>query len=99
MCSQRTRLADIGLRGGPTLRAVDGQEHRGNVVGIGRLGEIVDGAAPHRVHGRRNIAVAGQHDGARIGAAPREQRNDVEAVAVGEPHVDHRKGGRGRLHL
>ncbi len=36
---------------------------------------------------------------ARVGPAPLERRDHVEAVAVAEPHVDHGEGGRGGFEL
>ena len=71
-----------------------GQQRVGDVVGIGGLCQIVDGAELHGGHGRGDVAVAGQHDGARVGAHLGELGDDVEAIAVLQPHVDDGKGRR-----
>ena len=60
-----------------------------DVVGIGGLGEIVDRAELHGGDGGGDIAVAGQHHGARFRAYLLERGDDVDAVAVFEPHVHH----------
>ena len=99
MCSQRTRSADIGLAGGSALRAVERQQRGGDVVGVGGLRHVVDGAELHRGDGGGDIAVAGQHDAAGVGPAPLERRDDVEAAAVAEPHVDDGIGRRRLLDL
>ena len=70
-----------------------------HVVGVGGLGEIIDRAELHRIHRGRDIAVAGQDDAARVRPALLQRGDDVEAVAVAEPHVDHREGGRDLLDL
>ena len=75
------------------------QQRRDHVVGVGRLGQIVDRADLHRVDRGGDIAVAGQDDAARFGPAALERRDDIEAVAVAEPHVDHREGRRRLLDL
>ena len=92
MCSQRTRSADIGFSGGSAL-PVERQQRCHHVVGVDRLGEIVDRAEFHRVHRGGDVAVAGEDDGARIGTTALERGDHVEAVAVAEPHVDHGEGG------
>jgi hypothetical protein len=94
MCSQRTRSADIGFSGGSARSAFARQQRGDHVVGVGGLGEIVDRAELHGVHRGGDVAVAGEDDGARVGPALLERRDDVEAVAVAEPHVDHREGRR-----
>ena len=65
-----------------------------DLVGIGGLGEIIDGAELHRGHGRRDIGIARQDDAARVGALGLEMRHDIEAVAVDEAQIDHRVSGR-----
>ena len=73
------------------------QQSRRHVVGVDRLGQIIDGAELHRVHRGGDIAVAGEDDAARLGPAALERADHVEPVAVPQPHVDHREGGRGLL--
>ena len=98
MCSQRTRSADIGIlrrrrldgRGRCNQRVID-------VVGVGGLGEIVDGAELHRGDRGGDIAVAGQHHGARLGAHILQRGDHVDAVAVVEPHIHHGESGRAAL--
>ena len=75
------------------LRAQRGAD----VVGIGRLGEIVDGAHLHRGDGGGDVAIAGQDDAARLGPATLQRRDDLEAIAIGKTHVDHREGRRAAL--
>ena len=60
-----------------------------DVIRIRRFRKIVDGAEFYRLHGSRNVAVAGQNDRARIGPLLLERRNDVQATPVTEPHVYH----------
>src|SRR5205807_1472968 len=70
-------------------------QQRGNhVVRVGGLREIVDCAELHGVDRSRDVAVTRQNDAARIGTTLLERRDDVKPVAVGEPHVDDRKGRR-----
>ena len=73
MCSQRTRSADIGFSGGSILRVAVREQGGHHVVGVGGLGEIIDGAELHRVHRGGDIAVAGQDDAARVGPAALER--------------------------
>ena len=68
-----------------------------DLVGIGGLREVVERAHLHRRHGGRDVAVAGQDDAARVGAALLQALDHVKAVAVAEPHVDHGEGRRLRL--
>ena len=75
------------------------QQRGDDVIGVDRLGEIIDGAELHRVHRGGDVAVAGEDDAARFGAAALQRGDDVEPVAVAEPHVDHGKGRRGALDL
>jgi len=42
------------------------QKRLDHIIGIGRLGQIVDRAGLHRGHGGGDIAIAGQHDGPAI---------------------------------
>ena len=65
-----------------------------DIVGIGGLGQIIDRAELHRGHGGGDIAVAGQHHGARLGAHVLQRGDDVDAVAVIETHVHHGEGRR-----
>src|SRR5476651_632353 len=65
-------------------------------IGVGRLGEIVDGAFLHGGHRGRDVAVAGQHDDADVGPRLAERLHQLEAVAVAQPQVEHGEGGRPR---
>ena len=47
------------------LAALEREQRRDHVVGVHRLGEIVDRAEFHRIHGGGDVAVAGEDDGAR----------------------------------
>ena len=79
--------------------AVKREQGGHHVVGVDRLGEVVDRAHLHRVHRGGDVAVAGQDDGAGVGAAALERGDHVEAVAVAKTHVDHRIGRRGGLQM
>ena len=81
------------------MRVVLCEQCRDDVIGIDRLGQVVDSAKLYRVHRSGNVAIAGEDDAARIGPPALECGNHVEPVAVAEPHVDHGKGGCGFLHL
>ena len=81
------------------LPVVERQQRRNDVVGIDRLGEVIDGAEFDRIHRGRDVAVAGEDDGARFRPALLHGRYDIEPVAVAEPHVDDGEGGRGLLDL
>ena len=65
-----------------------------DLVRVGGLRQIVEGAHLHRRHRGRDVAVAGQDDAAGIGTAVLEALDHVEAVAVAEAHVDHGEGRR-----
>ena len=78
------------------LLVVERKQRRDHVVGIDRLGEIVDGAELNGVHGGRDVTVAGEDDGAGLGTALFHGGNNIQPVAVAKPHVDHRES-RGRL--
>ena len=58
------------------------------------LGQIIDGSQLHRRHGGGDVAVAREHDGACVGADLGELGDDIEAVAVLQPHVDDGEGRR-----
>ena len=63
MCSQRTRSADIGLSRRRRQALAAAQQGVGDVVGVDRLGQIVDGAGLDRRDRGRDVAVAGDdHD-------------------------------------
>ncbi len=77
-----------------------GREQRGDdVVGVRRLREIIDRAHLHRGHRGGDVAIAGQHDGAGFGALLLQRRDDIEAIAVAEPQIDHCEGGCGLADL
>ena len=46
-----------------------------------------------------DVAIAGQHDGAGVGALALQRRHHVEAVAVAEPQIHHCEGGSGLADL
>jgi hypothetical protein len=74
--------------------AFEREQRIDDVVGVDRLGQIVERAELHGGHRGRDIAVAGEDDRACVGTPPLERRDHVEAVAVAEPHVDHSESGR-----
>ena len=63
-------------------------------VGIGRLGEIIDGALFHSGNGGGDVAVAGEHDDADVRTRLAKRSHEFESVAVAQPKVEHRKGRR-----
>src|SRR5579863_3529450 len=72
-----------------------GRHQRGeNLVGVDRLGEIVESAELDRRDGGCDRAVARQYDGARVRPRRLEFAHDVEAAAVAKAKVDDRKGRR-----
>ena len=90
MCSHSTRSSDIGLRAAARRRSHRASiERRQDLVGVGRLGQVVRRAAPHGFDRRRDAAVAGQHDDARGRIGCFELRDQVEAAAVRHPQVEH----------
>src|SRR5579864_4482028 len=72
------------------LSVVEREQRGSDVVGIDRLGEIIDRAELYRIHRGGDVAVAGEDDGARFRPALFHRRNNVEAIAVAKPHIDHR---------
>jgi len=78
---------------------VEGEQSRGDIVGIHRLCQIIDRAELHRIHRGRDIAVASENNGACLRAALFHRRNHIEAVAVPEPHINHRKCGGSLFNL
>jgi hypothetical protein len=80
--------------------AAPGREQRGDdVIGVGRLQEVVDGAKFHRLDGGSDIALASQNDRARVGSLLFEERNNVQAAAVMQSQVDHSIFWRAQLNL
>ncbi|CCC96996.1 protein of unknown function [Azospirillum baldaniorum] len=79
-------------RGGQ--RAAVGQQGGFHGVGVRRLRQIVHRAGLHRGDRRGDVAVAGQHDDAGVGAGVAQGLDHVQAAAVGQPQVDHREGRR-----
>ena len=75
------------------------EQRRDDVVGVDRLGQVVDRAELHRVHRGGDVAVAGEDDAARVRAPALERGYHVEPVAVAEPHVDDGESGRRFLDL
>ena len=71
-----------------------GLEGRLDLVGICGLRQVVERTELNRRDGRGDVAVAGQDDAAGLWPALLQARNDVEAVAVAEAHVDHGIGRR-----
>src|SRR6516165_5906853 len=65
--------------------ALEREQRRDNVVGVHRLGEIIDRAELHRDYGGCDVAVAGEDDGAGIGTTALERADHVETIAVLEP--------------
>src|SRR5829696_2243098 len=77
------------------LAAVRGQRLLDG-VGVGRLGEIVNGAFLHGGDGGSDVAVAGQHDDADVGPRLAQRTDQLQPVAVAQPQVEHGEGGRPR---
>ncbi|CAH1656490.1 hypothetical protein CHELA20_53675 [Hyphomicrobiales bacterium] len=72
--------------------------HQGgmDLVGVSGLREVIEGAELHGRDRGRDIAIAGEHDAARVEATLLEAGDDVQAVPIAEAHVDDREG-RGLL--
>jgi len=66
-----------------------------DVVCVGRLAQIVHRAQLDRGDGGRDVAIAGEHDGTRVLTHLVQGIDDIEAVAVLKPQVDHGIGRRG----
>jgi hypothetical protein len=64
------------------LSAVEREQGRGNIIGVDRLGEIVNGAELYRVHRGSDVALARENDGARFRTPLLHRRNNVETVSV-----------------
>lgn len=62
-------------------------------VGIGRLGEIVDGAFLHGGDGGCNVAVTGQHHNADVRPCLAQRSHQFEAIAVPQSQVEHGECG------
>ena len=60
-----------------------------NFISIGRFGKIIDGAAFYRFHRGCNIAVAGQHDDARIRIFGSQIFYHIKPIAVFQSHINH----------
>src|SRR5471030_1617645 len=65
-------------------------------VGVGGLGEIVDGAFLNGGHRGRDVAVAGQNDDADVGPRLAQRLHQFQPVAVTETKIEHGEGGRPR---
>jgi len=65
---------------------------RDDIVRVGGLGEVIDGAEFDRRHCGGDIAVTRQDDRARIRALLTDFFDHVQSVAVFKPHVDDRVG-------
>ena len=63
------------------LAAILSKKRSGNIVGIGRLGEVIDHPELHGRNCVRDIAVASEHNALGIGTAPLQRRDDVETIA------------------
>ena len=106
-CTARRRAGCApSARGRPTSDfpaarrcGLDREQRVDHVVGVGGLRQIIDRAELHGVDRGRDVAVAGEHDAVRLGPALLQRRDDVEPVAVAEPHVDHRVERRRLLDL
>ncbi len=75
-----------------------GQQGADHIVGVGGFGQVVACPGLNRRHGGGDVAVAGQHDHPGVGANLVDRLDDPEAVAVFQPHVQHREGRGTRLH-
>jgi hypothetical protein len=72
-------------------------QRRIDLVGVGRLGEVVDRAELHRSHGGRDVAVTGEDDDLGVLALLAQRLDDVEAMTVFEPEIDDRESRRARF--
>ena len=63
-------------------------------VCVGGLRQIIEGAELHSGDGGGDVAVAGEDDAARVRAGFLQFLDDVESIAVAQPHVDDREGRR-----
>ena len=75
------------------------QQRGDDFIGIRRLGKIIERAELHGGDGGGDVAVAGQHDGAGVGALALQRRHHVEPVAVAQPQIHHGEGRRGCIDL
>ncbi len=87
-----------GVGGRPRGLARQGQKSSGDVVGVGRLGQVVHRSGLHGGHRRGDVAVAGEHHNPRPGAHLGDGFDHLEAVAVLQAHVEDRERGGVRLH-
>src|SRR3954451_595620 len=76
------------------LLGAAGKQCRYHIVGVGRFRQVIHRAHLHRGHGGGDVAVAGQHDSARVRTLALQRRHYVKAVAVAEPQIYHGKGRR-----
>src|SRR5476649_1693838 len=65
-------------------------------VGVGGLGEIVDGAFLNGGNRGRDVAIAGQNDDADVGPRLTQRLHQLQPVAITETKIEHREGGRPR---
>ena len=97
MCSQRTRSADIGLSRGGGRPWPLRKQRIDHVVGIDRLGEVVDRARLDRRDRGRDVAVAGHDHDPHLRPQLAQDAHQIEAAAFGQAHVEHRELGPVRL--
>ncbi len=69
-------------------------ERRQDVLGVGRLGQIVHRPKLHRGNGGGDIAVAGEHQRTAIGPGLLQHSDDLKPAAVLKAHVHDSIGGR-----
>ena len=68
------------------------QQGLGHIICIGRLGQIVQSPRLHRRHRSGDIAIAGQHDHAGIGAGSMDGLNHRQTASVLKPQIQNRIG-------
>ena len=69
-----------------------GQKRGLDLVGVGRLGDVVDRTGLHRGHGRGDVAVSGQDHDPRIRPPITDHRHQIKAVAVFDAQIEDGEG-------
>src|SRR5262249_43479705 len=77
------------------LRPVEGSLQQYLETGrVERLGEVVEGAVLHRLHGAIDGTLAREHDDRELGMVDPESGQETEAIHAGHHEVAHHDGGR-----
>ena len=75
-----------------------GQKGAGHIIGVSRLGQIVNRPGLHRGNGGGDVPIAGEHDHSRVRPLDLHHLHDLKAVPVLQAQIEHGKGGRAFLH-